>query len=206
MARKCFLRYRKLGVRTWSDANFRGLSGLAPSGQALWLYLVLGPHNTSLPGLFRASEVVLADELGWPVEDFRRCWAEIEGRGMARADWKARVVWVPSAIEDNEPESPNVVTGWKNHVAEVPDCDLKAEACAAQYAYVVSQKDGDGWRQAAATAFGEQIAGVPAVGNTRGKAFPQAFPQALGKPVAGAGAGIVPSSQPPPGESVGRCV
>ncbi len=28
---------------------------------------------------------------------------------MAEADWQARVVWLPHAIEHNEPESPNVV-------------------------------------------------------------------------------------------------
>src|SRR5262249_53384231 len=94
MARNPKLRYRKLGLHTWSDANFRGLSGQAPSAQTLYLYLLLGPHTTSLPALSQGGEAARAGSRGWSLEDFRRGWAEIESRAMARADWKARVVWV----------------------------------------------------------------------------------------------------------------
>jgi hypothetical protein len=148
-------RYQKLDARVWADKKYRDLSPLKPSGQALFLYLVLGPHNTSVPGLFKATEGGLADELGWTPKEFRRCWQEIEQRGMARADWRAHVVWLPNAVRFNAPQSPNGVKSWPKILAEVPECALKVEACLAIRASI---PDGDTWQDAVRTAFGACLA------------------------------------------------
>lgn len=121
-------RYRKLDLRTWNDQKFRELTPLLPSGQSLWLYLVLGPHTTSIPGLFEASEVAMADRLRWPVEVFRKTFGEIYSKGMAKADWEARLVWLPKAVEYNRPESANVIISWAATFDELPECALKWEA------------------------------------------------------------------------------
>ena len=43
----------------WGDKSFRELSAPQPCGQALWIYLLTGPHTTPLPGLFMAGEAGL---------------------------------------------------------------------------------------------------------------------------------------------------
>lgn len=121
-------RYRKVEVKTYSDEKFRKLSSIPPCGQGLWLYLITGPHTTSLPGLFRAGRAALAEELGWPVDAFDKAFAELFKQGLAKADWDNRVVWIPSAIEHNAPASPNVVIHWRAELEFIPECELKLQA------------------------------------------------------------------------------
>lgn len=153
-------RYRKLDLRTWSDLKFRELSPLPPSGQSLWLYMVLGPQTTNIPGLFEATEITMIDRLGWTLEAFREAFAEASSKGMAKADWTARLVWLPNAPKYNKPESPNVVISWGNIFDELPECALKHEA----------------YRQL--KAFAKEW-GEPYL-----KAFQQAFPQGYAESVA----------------------
>jgi hypothetical protein len=62
------------------------------------------------------------------VEAFREAFGEVFRKGLAEADWKARVVWVPNAVKYNRPESPNVVKSWRYAWDEIPECSLKAQA------------------------------------------------------------------------------
>ncbi|PWT92230.1 MAG: hypothetical protein C5B55_06765, partial [Blastocatellia bacterium] len=121
-------RYRKVDTRTWGDAKFQALSRPEPSGRYLWFFLLTGPHTTNLPGLFRAGEMGLAESLEWPVKGFRKAFGELFRQGLVKADWRARVVWIPNAIKYNQPESPNVVRSWRASWDEVPECSLKTEA------------------------------------------------------------------------------
>lgn len=123
-------RYRKIEVRTWSDEKFRALSGIPPSGQGLWFFLLTGPHTTAIPGLFRAGRAAMAEELDWEQEAFDEAFREVSKQGMAKADFKARLVWLPKAVLHNKPESPNVVRGWRVEMDLLPGCDLKREAIA----------------------------------------------------------------------------
>ena len=113
-------RFRLVYTSLWGDATFRSLSRMQPSTQALWLYLTTGPHTTGLEGLFQATEVGLAHKLGWTLEDFRICWAEIDHAGWGRADWDADVVWLPRLIGDGKPDNHKVVIGWESLVAGHP--------------------------------------------------------------------------------------
>jgi hypothetical protein len=121
-------RYRKIDTRMWADAKFRALSTPQPSGKYLWIALLTGPHTTNLPGLLRVGEMALSEELGWSLEGFREGFAELFREGLAKADWNARVVWIPNAIKFNPPDNPNVVKGWRDAWDEVPECALKTEA------------------------------------------------------------------------------
>ena len=123
-------RYRKIEVRTWSDEKFRALSGIPPSGQGLWFFLLTGPHTTAIPGLFRAGRAAMAEELDWEQEAFDEAFREVSKQGMAKADFKARLVWLPKAVLHNKPESPNVVRGWRVEMDLLPECELKREAIA----------------------------------------------------------------------------
>lgn len=118
-------RYSKVSRRVWNDARFRSLSAPPPNGQTLWLRLLTGPELTVIPGVIPAGEAGLAEAIGWDLEGFREAFREVFREGLAEADWKARLIWVPKAIEHNDPESPNVVKSWAIAWDEVPECDLK---------------------------------------------------------------------------------
>jgi hypothetical protein len=121
-------RYRKIDLRLWSDEKFLALSRAQPNAQTLWLRLLAGDHTGIIPGLSRVGEAALAEQLGWPVDDFRQRFAEIASRGMALADWPNRLLWLPNAIRYNEPDNPNVVKSWRTTWDEVPECELKIHA------------------------------------------------------------------------------
>lgn len=119
------MRYRTLDVRLWGDEKFRALSPLQPSGQALFLYLLTNPNTTTIPGLYRAGAAAIAEELGWVMENFQKACAEILMQGLAKADFKTRLIFIPNAIKYNKPQSPNVVKSWASHWDELPECELK---------------------------------------------------------------------------------
>jgi hypothetical protein len=160
-------RYRKIEVRTWADENFRALSPLVPSGQALWFFLLTGPHTGPIPGLFRAGRAALAEELGWSTEEFNKAFDELATRGMAKADFRARLVWLPNALKHNLPESPNVVRSWLVEIDLLPECALKDEALA-QMRAVLTEKG---------PAFVAALDESP-----KAKACAKAWPKALAKP------------------------
>lgn len=118
-------RFRKVYQRMWSDAGFRRLSPLKPSGQALFMYLLTGAETGILPGVVRIGVGALAESLDWSPEDTRGCLLELEHEGMVLSDSKARLIWLRNALKYNAPENPNVITGWKTPWAETPECNLK---------------------------------------------------------------------------------
>lgn len=126
MARES-VRYSKVDRRAWRDAKFRALSAPGPSARYLWLYLLTGPHNGSIPGVFVLSYAAAGAELGWSTSQTRTKFGEVEAAGMAKVDRETWLVWLPKALEHNRPESPNVVVGWRTLWAELPECQLKNE-------------------------------------------------------------------------------
>lgn len=117
--------YRKVSIRAWSDAKVNRLSPLPPSGQSLFLMLLVGPQTTNIPGVQPVGRMAFAEMLGWELEDFNKAFAEAYREGLAVADWKARLIYVPKAIRHNLPQSPNVVKSWAFTWSLVPDCELK---------------------------------------------------------------------------------
>ena len=135
-------RFRKVDPKMWGDAKFRALSPPPPCGQSLFQYLLTGPETTSLPGVLRGGQAHFAEELGWTVEGFAKAFAEVFHEGLAKADWRARMVWLPNAKKYNVPESPNVVRSWRTAWDEVPECDLKLEAYHALRAFTEGLGEG----------------------------------------------------------------
>jgi hypothetical protein len=186
-------RYRKIEVRTWSDESFRELSPLQPSGQALWFYLLTGPQTGPIPGLYRAGRAAMAEELEWPLDAFYDKFTELEARSMAKADWKARLVWLPNAIKHNKPESPNVVRSWRTELDLLPECALKREAIAHLRQALADM--GPSYLQAFAEALGG-AAPAPA-SKPFLEALPEAFPEGLPESGTGTGTGTVNTPPPP---------
>lgn len=121
-------RHRKIDVKMWGDERFVALSRPKPNAQMLWVFLLTGPQTTAAPGLFSAGEAALAEALDWPLPAFRKCFQEIAAREMAKADWRARVVWIPKAVLYNPAENQNTVKAWRKAIAEIPECALRDEA------------------------------------------------------------------------------
>jgi hypothetical protein len=115
----------------WADDKFDELTRQQPSGQTLWIYLLVGPHTTNVPGLSRAFEGAFLDHLRWSARSFRKCWREIERRRMASADWNRGVLWLPRGLMYDAPANPNVVRGWRDTLTTIPQCPLKAVALTA---------------------------------------------------------------------------
>jgi hypothetical protein len=121
-------RYSKIDRRIWHDEKFRGLSAPGPCGQSLWIYLLTNPNVGPIPGLYSAGAAMLAEALGWSIEAFRESFQELSREGLVKADFEARLLWIPNAIRYNQPENPNVVKGWQCSWDELPECALKREA------------------------------------------------------------------------------
>lgn len=145
-------RYSRVSRRIWNDGGFRELSQPKPCGAWLFFRLLTGPELTNIPGLFQAWEAGLAQALGWSLKDFKRCFGEVKRQGLADADWTTGLVWLPKAISHNEPESVNVVIGWRSAWQELPDCELKAKAGSSLMAWAMSK--GEAWAKAYAKATG----------------------------------------------------
>lgn len=161
--------YSKVVRSTWGDAKFSRLSSLKPSGQALWIYLLTGPHCTVIPGLFPKMGIgTLADRLKWSTAAVDHAWRELDREGMANADWDAGVIWLPKAIEHNDPANPNVVLNWRTVV--LPQCDLVTRALRSIRIHF-SSKENPAWVDAFDEVFRK---GFPEVFP---KGFPEGFPE-----------------------------
>ena len=121
-------RFSKIDRRVWSDDKFRRLSSPEPNAKFLWLFLLTNPYVGVIPGVYSAGEAMLAEMLGWRLEGFREAFEELFREGLVKADFEARLLWVPNAVHYNHPENPNVVKGWQCAWDELPECELKREA------------------------------------------------------------------------------
>lgn len=136
------MRYRKIDVRIWGDKKFRSLSSLQPSGQALFIYLLTNPNITAIPGIYRAGAALMAEELGWSIEDFRKAFDELLQQDLVKADLDARVIFIPNAIKYNKPQSPNVIKSWVSLWDEIPECELKNLAYQEFKSFIKGMGDG----------------------------------------------------------------
>jgi hypothetical protein len=122
-------RYSKVSRKMWGDSDFRSLSAPAACGQFLWLRLLTGPEQTTVPGmLFPIWDAGLARAIGWTSEALGVALRECSAKGMLRSDFDVGLVWLPNALKHNRPESPNHVRGWCKPWNEFPECPLKEEA------------------------------------------------------------------------------
>lgn len=121
--------YRQVDIRIHTDERVMKLSKPPPSGKGLWYELLFGEQTTIIPGLFKIGEAAFAEQLGWSLKAFRDCWKEVQDAGLiVRADWSARLVWVPNALRHNAPRNPNQILHWRRTWELLPECTLKQEA------------------------------------------------------------------------------
>ncbi len=166
--------YRRVSVRLWADEKVRKLSPLQPSAQALWLYLLTGPHTGPIPGVFACGRAAMAEALDWEPEAFGSCLAELVEAGMVEYDHPSRLWFIPKAIRHNPPASPNVVRSWRAAWLLLPEGAMR-DRMTAGLAEVM-----EGLSEAFMKAFGEAFAeGLPE-GFAQGSAEPS--PKASPRP------------------------
>jgi hypothetical protein len=125
----------------------------------------------------QASIPIIADDLGWAVEDTRKVWIEIENSKKAIADWGARLIYMTSTWrqECNLPDNPNVCIAWRRELDELPRCGLLARY--EQDATEALARRGDRW----VAAFRRQTATTPGgTGKGSGKGYGKGFREEFG--------------------------
>jgi hypothetical protein len=169
--------YSKIDRQMWGDKKFRALSTPAPNAQTLWQYLLTGPHNRIVPGLFSVTVEELAIKLRWPLEATAACFGEIEALQMVRTDRVSQLMWLPNALRHNLPRSPNVVVGWHSWLSELPECPLKDEAV--EFIRHTLAAVSQAYKRAISIALGEVPFGPST--NPSGKGQPKTLPKTLPK-------------------------
>lgn len=150
--------YSPVDVQTWGDRRFRSLTHAQPNAQTLWMYLLTGPHNRGLPGIYETDAATIAQKLQWQPGDVVAVFKELVAPGgggdpMALADWPAGVVFIPKRIYYDEPRSPSNVESWPRKFARIPESDLKSAWLSTACGYC--QKRGQKFQLAFSEAFSE---------------------------------------------------
>lgn len=141
--------YRKVETKIWNDERFISLSA---HGKLAYLFILTHPHMTAL-GAMRTTVPGLTFELpDIPAKAFR----EVFAKGLAKADEKACMVWLPNFLYYNSPESPNVVRSWPNAFDLLPECFLKEKLLQTMKAFTEGLSEGFG--QAFHEGFAEALA------------------------------------------------
>jgi hypothetical protein len=122
------LRYRQIATSLWGDEKFRSLSKPQANAQSLWIYILSGPRTTSVPGLMKFSVGEASEDFGWELDQTKKAMEELAEHNMIKYDQPARLLFVPNALRHNPPSSSKVIIGWRDHWAELPQCELKRQA------------------------------------------------------------------------------
>ena len=117
--------YSVLRRNFWDD---REMVGLGEREQLLLIYLLVGPHVTTLNGLWRVGEASLAEARGLRQADIRTSLARLADAGLVAFDGTTRVIWVPSAITHDPPRNVNVLKAWDRLWDDIPECHTKTLA------------------------------------------------------------------------------
>lgn len=99
----------------------------------MFLYLLTGPDQGPIPGLFVSGIGSLTDRLatlheGWTTETVRSALEELRGAGILRTNARPPLFWMPNAIKHRDPPNPNQVVNWRRYWCELPECTMRDEA------------------------------------------------------------------------------
>lgn len=114
-------KYRPVDVRLWSDRKFLSLG---PDARMLWLYLLTSPFSLPIPGVIIAGEMAIAEQLGWSVDQLRKGYQEVLGKGLSLRI-EGRFVWLTKALSYQKIQGPKHIEAMRKCWDDVPDCDDK---------------------------------------------------------------------------------
>jgi hypothetical protein len=104
--------------------------GLSRDAQLLAFNLIACRLARSVPGVVPIGRSGLAELLrssGWDPEAVANALAECERAGQVLYDEAGPLMFIPVALEDDQPRNPNVLTSWSRDLSELPDVPLVAE-------------------------------------------------------------------------------
>jgi hypothetical protein len=132
--------YRKIDPRLWDDERFVELSCVE---KLLWLYLLTGPHTTSLPGLWIVGVGELVDGLRLPAKSIQAGLEKLERMGRLVSNPRLRLVRIPNAPRYNRPDNARVLKAWFKLWTDIPDCQQKYDHLDSLRAAVFSPRADD---------------------------------------------------------------
>jgi hypothetical protein len=158
-------RHRLVYSLEWLDARFQSLD---LGEREVWFYCKTSPQSTSV-GCYRQSVAVACEEIGnIDAETFERRRDRVCDMFGWQFDRTTKVLYIPEWLEQNPPQSPNVVTSWRKLLTNVPDCQPKYEAVEAIHRYLKDKT------QAFRQAFGSYRVSLPeAFAESKAQSQPQ---------------------------------
>lgn len=114
--------YRKIDPRLWDDEKFIDLLAVE---KLLWLYILTGPHTTSLPGLWIVGMGEFVDGLRLEAKYLEKGFARLERMGRLIRNPRVRVIRVPNAPRYNRPDNARVLKSWFKLWSDIPECQQK---------------------------------------------------------------------------------
>lgn len=133
--------YRKIDPRLWDDEKFVELT---TAEKLLWLYLLTGPHTTSLPGLWTVGLGELVDGLRIPAKHVEDGLRKLERMGRLVLNPRLRLVRIPNAPRYNRPDNARVLKSWFKLWSDIPECQQKYDHLESLRASVFATGSEDG--------------------------------------------------------------
>jgi hypothetical protein len=117
-----------LGWRRIRPAIFtHGPISELPDGELLlYLRLAFGPASIAIGGVIVGGPLALAETSRLAPADFDRLFQSLHERGVAFADWRVRLAFLPLAYRDDPVASPNAAMKWARIWLALPACELRA--------------------------------------------------------------------------------
>jgi hypothetical protein len=101
----------------WTSATTHNFSG---DGRLLALYLLTGPHSSSL-GSFRMPDGYVMEDLGWDLKRVSKGFEELSQYGWANRCETTKWVFIRAYLKFNPPQNPNQVTALRKLAAQIPE-------------------------------------------------------------------------------------
>lgn len=117
--------YGTVHTSFWTSSTTRSLSDDA---RILALYLLSGPHTTSI-GCFRLPDGYVSEDLGWSPERVSEGFAELFNNSFATRDERSKWVLIHKFLRWNEIENPNQGKAAGKLFDQVPAGALKDQLC-----------------------------------------------------------------------------
>jgi hypothetical protein len=109
-----------VSITIWDDLRFQSLTDDA---KLLWLFF-LTSSPCPIPGVMIASELVVAEQIGWRPERVRYAFAELVSKGINVA-WEGRVLWCRNGFRHQPVAGPNPMKSMATAFLNIPDVSFK---------------------------------------------------------------------------------
>lgn len=116
-------RYRTVHIKFWRDDDVMDLTSVE---KLTWLYILTGPQTTPF-GLYVACPETMGIESGIGIAEFKKGFDKAVQIGFVEYDKKVRLVYLPSFLDYNPPQSINAMKSWAKICVELPSSELQVK-------------------------------------------------------------------------------